>query len=509
MAIDKIIYQDSNELFNDALRLHGESFVNLLELENGVKSASSAIASKELLETYRPKDSHTACIHLIAMGDSDYFGPNRNGDYFSGDVLTKTANTFVTHGHMFREHRNKDPKKAIGSVKWAAFDPGMRRVEIIVHMDKDKAEEEYEMAKKGQALSFSMSCRVPNDRCSICGNKAKNVASYCDHLKSHMGQYIDGFKKYAFAYNDEPTFFDISRVKVPADRIARHLEYLFADQDSDIAKEASAMCKAASLNPAIRIPSAYAAMAEGVNLGNLSIEHQHFITKLASAEEYIHDLRHARNMYTDERAYAAYNLYPYSMMEKFSSAELEKVRAVKPGTLFHELAKRASVLSFPAFCQYITGDENATELPLFKKAALMLPDVFSRMSSRMFTMCPCTDLFSPSCAYDAEDDSKHGDLVENVMEKAEEKFSIKEAPVKSRVVKITISFKAPGEGEVEEKFKKAASANVNTAHAEELCSSYAQYQLEALSSIRAMHGESSVNDRTFDLIAGANSAMFY
>lgn len=508
MAIDKIIYQDSNELMNDAMRRNGDTFVRLIELEKGVKSASSDIATRELLEKYRPENDKTACIHLIAMGDSDYFGPNRNGDYFAGDVLQKTASTFVTHGHMFREHRNKDPKKAIGSVKWAGYNPDMHRVELIVHMDKDKAEEEYEMAKKGSALSFSMSCRVPNDRCSICGNKAKNVMHYCDHLSGHMGQYMDGFKKYAFAYNDEPTFFDISRVKVPADRIARHLEYMFAGQDGELAKAASYMCKAASANSGVVIPSAYAAMAEGVNLGNFSLTEQNFMAKMASAEEYIHDLSNAKNLYTDRRAYDAYEVYPFCLMEKFSSAELDTVRSVNPGTLFREMAKRASLLSFPAFCQYISGNADVTATPLFKKACLMLPDVFSGMMPHIYSMTPRTGLFHADSEVEAENDPNRGDLVDNVMESAEEKFSIREAPARKRVVRITISIGRPSFNP-EEELSKAASAVVDVDNAIDLARSYGQYQLAALSDMRDMHGESVVNDKTFDLIAGANSVMFY
>lgn len=219
MAISKVIYQDSCEELVRAAAANGEMMCSLLETRNGVKSASSDLVSRQLLEQYRPKDDRTACVHLIAMGNSDQYGFNRNGDYFAGDVLEKRAHTFVTNGHVFREHANKDPKKAIGQVKWAGYDPkGMQRVELIVHLDKEAAAEEYEMVKKGNALNWSMSCRVPNDRCSCCGNQAKTVSAYCDHLKSHMGQYISGMNKYAFAYNDEPTFFDISRVKTQIGR---------------------------------------------------------------------------------------------------------------------------------------------------------------------------------------------------------------------------------------------------------------------------------------------------
>lgn len=176
MAISKLIYQDDNESLLRSVERNGEAMVQLLDTDRGIKSAASNLISKDILEQYRPTDDKTACIHLIAMGNSDQYGFNKNGDWFSGDVLEKTAHTFVTNGHMFREHRNKDPKKAIGTIKYASYDPkGMQRVELIVHMDKDKAEEEYQMAKQGKDLNFSMSCRVPNDRCSICGNKAKTL----------------------------------------------------------------------------------------------------------------------------------------------------------------------------------------------------------------------------------------------------------------------------------------------------------------------------------------------
>ena len=54
-----------------------------------------------------------------------------------------------------------------------------------------------------------------------------------------MGQYIPKFKKFAYAFNVRPTFFDISDVANPADRIAHHLQYMFADSP-ELSKSASA-----------------------------------------------------------------------------------------------------------------------------------------------------------------------------------------------------------------------------------------------------------------------------
>lgn len=505
--MDKIIYQDSNDDLLRAVAANGEAMVNLIETEVGVKSAASQLIDKNLLEEYRPTDDSKVLIHLIGMGNSDQYGFNRNGDWFAGDVLEKRAHTFVTHGKMYREHRNKDPKGAIGEIKYAAYDPkGMQRVEILVHMDKDKAEEEYEMAKKGSALNFSMSCRVPNDRCSCCGNEAKTIANYCDCLKNHMGQYMDGFDKYAFAYNDEPTFFDISRVKNPADRIARHLEYMFSKEASADEKAASHMCKAASADSDICVPSAVAAMAEGVNLNTAAgLDEQLVLSKLASAEEYIANINNARNFYTDERANACYGSYPFAMLEKLASNDLDLIRSVNPGTLFGEMAKRACMLSFPAFCQYVSGDVNAPESDLCKKAALVLPGVFRDMM-RMTSMPMLSD-FCGSSDYVCKQDPKDGDLVQNFMDRAEEQFSIEAEPVKQRILTIVIKVAIPGSTEA--KFNKAASSNVSYNDAAALANAYGQYQVRALCDIRDRKGADFINNSTYDLVAGANSVLVF
>ena len=507
--MDKIIYQDSNEELSRAVYANGESFVNLIETDVGVKSAASQLIDRNLLEEYRPTDPNKVLIHLIGMGNSEQYGFNRNGDWFSGDVLEKRANTFVTHGKMYREHRNKDPKGAIGEIKYAAYDPkGMQRVEILVHMDRDKAPEEYEMAKKGSALNFSMSCRVPNDRCSCCGNKAKTISNYCDCLKNHMGQYMDGFDKYAFAYNDEPTFFDISRVKNPADRIARHLGYLFQNPSDDLEKAASEMCKAASTDSSMCVPSAVAAMAEGVNLDTMDLDEMCTLRKLAASEEYIADVdSNAGNFYTDGRANACYGSYPFALMEKMSSAELEVAKTVNPGTFFGEMAKRACMLSFPAFCQYITGDADITEAPLFKKAALVLPSIFRDMMGSVMSVRPLTQEFAGSSDFCCSQDPHRSDFVQNFMDRVEDKFSLEPEPVKRRILTIVIRVSVPGS--VEDKLQKAASYDVSYDSARALANAYGQYQVRALCDMQERRGSDFLTPGMFDLVAGANSVLLF
>lgn len=493
MALTKLIYQDDNEALLRSVERNGEAMVTLIDMDRGVKSAASNLISKDILEKYRPTDDHTACIHLIAMGNSDQYGFNKNGDWFAGDVLEKTAHTFVTNGHMYREHRNKDPKKAIGSIKYADYDPhGMQRVELVVHMDKDKAEEEYEMAKKGMPLNFSMSCRVPNDRCSVCGNKAKTIPQYCDHLKYNMGKWIEKEASYAYAYNDEPVFFDISRVVNPADRIARHLEYIFKD-DPDMKKSASA--------GDIIIPSAVAAQIEGVNLDMLSLQEQSMMYKLAASEEYIQNIKQA----SDNRSYACQSSYPFALTDTLTQEELNTFRSSDPGTLFNNLAKKACVLSFPAFCQYITGRQDVVDSPMFKKASLFLPSVFRDMVGSIHQIIPCADCFSACSDYKASRDPKN-DEIQNLMDSAEQKFSVQEEPVRRRVLKITISIGLPSATQLQNRVKEAAAADASYNNCLELAQAYGQYQAKALCDISNYH---TITDNMIDTIAGANTILLF
>lgn len=493
MAISKLIYPDSNEELAAALYAAGETFYSVVDCESGVKSASSDLVSKQLLEEFRPTDPNTCCIHLIAMGDNENYGFNRNGDAFPSAALEKSASTFVTHGHVYREHRNKDPKKSLGSVKWAGYDPhGMHRVELIIHLDKDKAEEEFQMAKEGSALNFSMSCRVPNDRCSICGNEAKSVSEYCPHLAKNMGKYDEEFRKYAFAYNDDPTFFDISIVKTPADRIARHLSYTFD--------------KSASYNSSACTPSAYLAMEAGVNLDNmLEIDEMNTLVHLADAEEYVNNFNKAA-AYSDPRAYANTFIYPKTLLEKFSSAELNVARRMNPGHFFREMAKRASIMSFPAFCQYLTGDPDIEESPMFHSAKSHLPKVFRVMRIKITKMIPVTSHFSAGGSHCCESDCCGKDEIDQLMDSAEEKFGTEDENVKIRIIYRT---KDKSDDEDEKPKKHKEESEEEQEKAANIAECYGQYQIRALCDIKNMHGSNAFNDSMYDLIAGANKGISF
>lgn len=199
----------------------------------------AAVLTREI-STILPEPGHSF-IHLISMGSQEAYGPNRNGDGFNekaagfelpepkegepkiikmGGGLVDYHPTFLKFGHVYKHHINKDPEKRIGDIKAAAYNPDMRRGELIIKVPHGKEwDADLEKLAQGKDIAFSMACKVAYDICSYCGNRAKTRADYCDHLANSMSV-ITKEGHQVFAINDKPTFFDISKVIKPADRIA-------------------------------------------------------------------------------------------------------------------------------------------------------------------------------------------------------------------------------------------------------------------------------------------------
>lgn len=182
-------------------------------------------------------------IHLLAVGATEYFGNNRNGDGFKEANCRRTHNTFVKQARFYRDHLNKDPSKSYGTVKESMYNEDMHRIELICALNETKeaaenngglvADRELEKLAKHAEIPVSMACRVAFDVCSYCNNKAPTRKQYCDDieyggtckaggLKRNMGRavMVDGDVHQLHADNPDPKFFDISHVFRPADRIA-------------------------------------------------------------------------------------------------------------------------------------------------------------------------------------------------------------------------------------------------------------------------------------------------
>jgi len=163
-------------------------------------------------------DDKETLIHLLALGDGETTGANRNGDYFSRNVNQTRHNTFLKAGY-FHNHENKDKSKALGRVVASAHNGPMGRVELIVALDNNKCAKDLAELEKNGSFPVSMSCLVSHDICSICDNKAKTRKDYCKHASDMLGSILDDGRQ-VYVANPDPDFFDISKVWRPADRVA-------------------------------------------------------------------------------------------------------------------------------------------------------------------------------------------------------------------------------------------------------------------------------------------------
>lgn len=475
--MEKIIYQDDAYDLRKAAGYMSQ-YINPNQL---VKSAASESFSKEMIAQHAPDDDHFM-IHLIAMGGHPTYLPNRNGDAFPSKSLEDFHPTFVKNGCFFREHKNRCQKtEGIGIVKASAYHPKTDRVELLVWGNKKKAEEEYELAKQGSELSFSMSCKLPNDECSICGNKAKNLSQYCEHLKDNMGKYMPEFQKYAFAYNREPNFFDISRVKRPADRIAHYLDYKFGDDD---------MRKAASSE--IIIPGVAWAEYEGVKLNEFPYKYKATLDSLASHEKMFNKFASTN----ERKAEVDYinNILPNVVGMEATDEELTKISRLNPGTLFYKLNKSASVLPYYSFLSYVTGNsiDELRNDPEVNKGKEQLAFGYSTLQKQGSNddLEEMIEMFNPGDSLCEIADPCNTDAVDEVMKKLTEKFSCKVEPVRKRVV-ITI-IKA-GSAKNRE-FREASEAKLN-----KYATTYLAYQLNSMFNIAKQENLCDNNEVNTDL----------
>lgn len=107
-------------------------------------------------------------IHLLAIGATEYYGPNRNGDGFADAVCREYHPTFVKYARWYRNHANKNPERSYGVIKYSSYNQAMHRIELLVALNGTKeaahrngglvADEELEKLANGDDIAVSMAC---------------------------------------------------------------------------------------------------------------------------------------------------------------------------------------------------------------------------------------------------------------------------------------------------------------------------------------------------------------
>jgi hypothetical protein len=255
------------------------------------KTASAGLLPEVLryIELLRPRED-AQYVLVNAMGAGEFFGSNINGDHFpeaalihkpddwTGNPLLDKAKAkgwaygFPTfyNAHPYAHHRNKDPSRAYGEVEFAAWNDHMKRVELVIRIDKGKCQlyggvPVWDKCKAGMFPDVSMGSKVPYDTCSITldwdtykralatfnprvhkhpgmavlefhkklkkknGKGIRGVSvtrnDYSEYAKKYMNRILPDGRK-VFVWNDFPRFFDISFVFIGADKTAKVMIFI-------------------------------------------------------------------------------------------------------------------------------------------------------------------------------------------------------------------------------------------------------------------------------------------
>lgn len=393
--LNKVIPANSQDRLVDAVG----QMIQVFESSRHIKSAASPLYSRADLEAYAPpKDKFLS--HMVTMGSFEQYGENRNKDAWGHEQLLNKHATFETHARNYREHRNTDPKLAIGEIKSARYCPKLQRGELLMWTNIKQASEEFEKARRGDEQSGSMAASVKEDVCGACDFVSTRPSERCDCIKFSPGRYFPEKKAYAIMHNIDPTFKDYSWVRRPADRIAHHLNYL--------------MPKAASEHRELRGDE----LAEIYGI----IDRPGFET--------LRSMEHASNVSDDPLKMAfVQHVAPYAITDHLPEKALEKMAAADPGKVMRDLVDRSMVLPLADFNSWITGKSLRTSLldPIVKEASQKMagiraiiikrisgtPGAADAFGQAMEAMTPALPGFGCGC----------GDAVTGFLDKMREKFS--------------------------------------------------------------------------------------
>jgi hypothetical protein len=416
-------------------------------------------------------DARHVGIHVTALGESERYGFNRNADGFPKLACIQHHDTFVKFGHVYRHHRNKDPEKRLGQIVKSAYNPAMGRIELFIHVDRETASDELQKLARDGTISFSMACKVPEDRCSICGGlrKTSSDPDQCEHVMHKLGSMLDD-GRYVGTYNDRPRFFDISFVIRPADRIAWDLKVA---SGAPFAQDADSVTVPDHV--AIDTPSAIRKLG--------------LLRKCAMQEREFDRLRLVIPVSTRDR-------YMLAMRKAASvvvpDALVADIAELSPGQVFHALADRRIIMDSVSFFKYALGRDFASIEQYMPELRARAHGIFSAIEKRARCQDVCmTEDFDPVSEHVSVPASMHA---------AAASCSFAKEAAEHRAVEASFF---PSQANIYvDSGSRICSNGVDTV--EVIAEKYAAYKLSAIRSIIDLHPDTD-EDTLVALAVGQNT----
>jgi hypothetical protein len=420
----------------------------------------------------KPLEGHTP-VFILAMGAMENMGSNRNADAWPKSACVKKANdpkdkdhreikidagldekayTFAKFGKIYRDHKNTDESLSKGEIHSAFFNKPQGRVEVVAYLKNAEFEDDLEDLASGKNVPFSMSARVTYDACSHCGNIAKTAADYCECIKKHANSILSNGHQVVMVNND-PTFFDLSRVGRNADRIGYCLSQLKGKEGE----------KSASLDT-FKIHCPEEVLLKVVS--DEGVKQLDYLNKLSEIEKKI-----------EAQALPVSEGLEHACDPQATSPLSDKVviimKELPPSSLFSELKKKKVVLDPDTFFKTFLSHSDDTLEEVISSVKEALPGAFSRIKEE-----DDLDDFISSGRYEADPSAIIPSYAKDILGELIPKLSLQGAPVKHR---ITISIAQGSKPKIKKKKKKASLKTYSNGLAKEYC----KYQAHALRSMGA------------------------
>jgi hypothetical protein len=167
---------------------------------------------------------------------------NANYDGWPAAEIKKSYRTFIKRP-VFVDHNNFDHRRTRGVIRDAKIHESVLAngaedvwVELLIEVDAKTFKGLAKKILSGEIDAVSMGADVEYTICSVCGNKAHDVAQYCAHIPALKGRKVEtwdkvaGVKRAVLCYEDcfGVNFFEISFVFDPADESADVLDHYIA-----------------------------------------------------------------------------------------------------------------------------------------------------------------------------------------------------------------------------------------------------------------------------------------
>jgi hypothetical protein len=383
-------------------------------------------------------------LHVCALGSYEGIGKNRNSDLFREKWCRKNHGTFVKAARaLHRNHKNKPSDPKYGNIKASTYNEDMKRVELIVGVDKDKGQDLlHQLDTKGE-FPVSMACKIPYDTCTFCGKKAKTEKDRCSHIPKQLGELREDGVECAMD-NEDPNWFELSHVKRAADRLGVTFSKL-AGVNTQEEEEVN--------YNNIYIP-------EEVLISKKAQDKRHVLDKLAKMEKYIDSIATpitSKEKFIKEDA-------PKAAKTKIDDVTMDELRKLEPAQALRVLSENGILFSPEDFAKYLFDKKVGKDKIDGMKSHL--PNIFSSEDNGELVN---NENFEPDNLF-----STLPSKFKEMLGKLKENNSLFSGPGVRRIVSITIT---SGGSEMKKKEKTKEASDL------ELAKQYAAYKIAALNHI--------------------------